>query len=75
MLDRLAKKLVRAQIHEAHVFFWVFRTSCGRFWPISGHPALLRMRGKRHRGYRAMGYRVEARREIGEISAVTMTCP
>jgi transposase-like protein len=25
----------------------------------TGHPALLRMRDKRQRGYRAMGYRIE----------------
>lgn len=37
----------------------------------TGHPALLRMWDKRQRGYRAMSYRVEARSEIGEISAAT----
>ena len=26
----------------------------------AGHPALLRMRDKRQRGYRAMGYRIDA---------------
>ena len=44
----------------------------------TGHPALLRMWDKRQRGYRAMGYRVEARREFGEISeicSVTTACP
>ena len=30
----------------------------------TGHPALLRMWDKRQRGYRAMGYRVEAQREF-----------
>jgi hypothetical protein len=29
----------------------------------TGHPALLRMWDKRQRGYRVMGYRVEAQRE------------
>lgn len=44
----------------------------------TGHPALLRMRDKRQRGYRAMGCRVEAQHELGEISeicAVITTCP
>ncbi len=44
----------------------------------TGHPALLRMWDKRQRGYRAMGYRVEAPREVGEISescSVTTACP
>ena len=34
----------------------------------TGHPALLRMWDKRQRGYRAMGYRVEAGRGIGEMT-------
>ena len=44
----------------------------------TGHPALLRMWDKRQRGYRAMGYRVAAQHEPGEISeigAVTTACP
>jgi superfamily II DNA or RNA helicase len=44
----------------------------------TGHPALLRMWVKRQRGYRAMGYRVEAQCEFGEISeicSVTTACP
>jgi superfamily II DNA or RNA helicase len=44
----------------------------------TGHPALLRMWDKRQRGYRAMGYRVEAQREfgeIGEVCSVTTACP
>jgi len=36
----------------------------------TGYPALLRMWDKRQRGYRAMGYRVKAQRELGEISEV-----
>lgn len=32
----------------------------------TGHPALLRMWDKRHRGYRAMGYRMAARPDIRE---------
>jgi len=36
----------------------------------TGHPALLQMWDKRQRGYRAMGYRVKAQRELGEISEV-----
>lgn len=44
----------------------------------TGHPALLRMWDKRQRGYRAMGYRIEEQRELGEISeilSVTTACP
>jgi len=37
-------------------------------------PALLRMWNKRQRGYRAMGYRVEAQREFGRF-VVTTACP
>jgi hypothetical protein len=43
----------------------------------TGHPALLRMWGKRQRGYRAMGYRAQARLELGkgsEISVATTAC-
>lgn len=36
----------------------------------TGHPALLRMWDKRQRGYRAMGYRIEEQRELGEISEI-----
>ena len=36
----------------------------------TGHLALLRMWDKRQRGYRAMGYRVEAQREFGQIDDV-----
>ena len=36
----------------------------------TGHPALLRMWDKRQRGYRAMGYRVKAQRDLGEISEI-----
>jgi superfamily II DNA or RNA helicase len=42
----------------------------------TGHPALLRMWDKRQRGYRAMGYRVKAQRDLGEFSEIcadTMT--
>ena len=35
----------------------------------TGHPALLRMWGKRQRGYRAMGYRIAADQEAGELVA------
>ena len=45
---------------------------------FGGHPALLRMWHKRQRGYRAMGYRIEEQRELGEISeicSVTTACP
>jgi hypothetical protein len=40
----------------------------------TGHPALLRMWDKRQMGYRAMGYRIEAQREITEIRDVTTAC-
>lgn len=40
----------------------------------TGHPTLLRMWDKRQQGYRAMGYRIEAQREIGEICDVTTAC-
>ncbi|MFN3702053.1 DEAD/DEAH box helicase family protein [Thermomonas sp.] len=36
----------------------------------TGHAALLRMWDKRQRGYRAMGYRIEEQRELGEISEI-----
>ena len=36
----------------------------------TGHPGLLRMWDKRQRGYRVMGYRVEAQRELGESSEI-----
>lgn len=36
----------------------------------TGHPALLRMWVKRQRGYRAMGHRVEAQCEFGEMSEI-----
>jgi superfamily II DNA or RNA helicase len=38
----------------------------------TGHPALLRMWDRRQRGYRAMGYRVEARREIAGSEKLVM---
>jgi superfamily II DNA or RNA helicase len=44
----------------------------------TGHPVLLRMWDKRQRGYRAMGYRIEEQRELGEISEIcvsTTDCP
>jgi superfamily II DNA or RNA helicase len=40
----------------------------------TGHPALLRMWDKRQMGYRAMGYRIEAQREMTEIRDVTTAC-
>ena len=38
----------------------------------TGHLALLRMWDKRQRGYRAMGYRVEAQREFDENRVVVL---